>query len=95
MFSIVRPNLKKLFLTENMRLNNLNLEDKEFTEWAGKMLYNLEFHGSISLSPFIKKTNDVEAFIEDIYPKSVLQNPLKNSMFFKERAILSPKNKHC
>ncbi|CEP13636.1 hypothetical protein [Parasitella parasitica] len=72
------PKLRKLFLVENMRLSNSSELDKQ--------------RGSIQLPPFLKKTTDVEMFIEDIYPKQVLQSPIQNSVFFKERAILCSKN---
>ncbi len=76
-----------------MHLNSSNQEDKEFAEWIGNMSYKPNLHGSTSLPSYIKKSNDLDSFIENVYPRSVLQNPLENGMFFKERSILCSKNK--
>jgi hypothetical protein len=75
-----------------MRLSNLDPQDQEFTKWIGNMSYDSLFHGTIPLPSFINKMTNLGKFFEDIYPKSILQNPLENAMFFKERAILCRKN---
>ncbi|KAK4510430.1 uncharacterized protein ATC70_012169 [Mucor velutinosus] len=86
------PKLQKLSLTENMRLANSNDTDRQFADWIGKMSYEPSMIGSIALPSFLRQMTDLDQFIEDIYPQHVLQCPLQNSDFFKERAILCSKN---
>ncbi|KAK4509263.1 uncharacterized protein ATC70_007613 [Mucor velutinosus] len=86
------PKLQKLRLTENMRLANSNETDCQFADWIGRMSYESAMIGSIALPSFLRQMTDLDQFIEDIYPKHVLQRPLQNSNFFKERAILCSKN---
>ncbi|KAG1048934.1 hypothetical protein G6F42_029051 [Rhizopus arrhizus] len=38
--------------------------------------------------------DDLDQFIEDIYPENILQRPLENSGFLNERAILCSKNQN-
>lgn len=66
--------------------------DADFVTWVGKLSYDPLLEGLISLPSYIKQTTDFDSFINDIYPKEVLENPLENSMFFKEKAILCCKN---
>lgn len=86
------PGLRKLYLVESMRLSNLNETDRNFAAWIGSMSYNPQLYGSVLLPPYIHKTTDLNAFIDNIYTQEMLQSPLENSMFFKERAILCSKN---
>ncbi|KAL7322753.1 hypothetical protein PS15p_212243 [Mucor circinelloides] len=94
MSSRLWPKLHKLRLTENMRLANSNEVDRRFADWIGRMSYESSMIGTVALPSFLRQIDDLDQFIEDIYPESVLQHPLENSDSFKERAILCSKNQN-
>ena len=47
--SEIWPRLKKLKLTENMRLASSNHVDQAFSQWIGNLSYNSILNGKISL----------------------------------------------
>ena len=51
------------------------------------MSYELSMIGTVALPSFLRQMDDLDQFIEDIYPESVLQRPLENSDFSKNQNV--------
>lgn len=85
------PNLKKLKLTENMRLSGSSPIDQSFSQWIGSLSYNSLLNGKIFLPRYIAQYHSLTTFVDSIYPKEIMEQTL-DPEFFQERTIIAPKN---
>jgi hypothetical protein len=82
-----------LFLRRNMRLIS-GANNTRFGEWIRNLFYDSAMYGRISLPAYIHTTDSAEVFFHKIYPmeQMQLQGTIRNTSFFRDRAILTTKN---
>ena len=86
------PDLQILRLRRNMRIQP-GYENETFAKWIAEMSYNPECYGRIELPDVIQsRYHDAQGFTEHIYPKAQLECSDPDPNFYKDRAILTPRN---
>jgi hypothetical protein len=82
-----------LFLRRNMRLIS-GVNNTRFSEWIRNLFYNSIMYGRILLPAYIHTTDSAEVFFHKIYlmEQIQLQSIIKDTFFFRDRAILTIKN---
>jgi hypothetical protein len=83
--------LTVLQLTQNMRVSSLAV-DQIYGQWIRQIPYNSVWYDSFPPPKFLKIYDDLEEFIEAVYPTSKLSAPEKDPDFFSNRAILASTN---
>jgi hypothetical protein len=69
-------------------------DNTRFSEWIRNLFYNSAMYGRISLPTYIHTTDSAEVFFYKIYPmeQMQLQGIIRDTSFFRDRAILITKN---
>jgi hypothetical protein len=72
----------------------LKADNTRFSEWIRNLFYNSVMYGRISLPAYIHSTDSAEVFFHKIYlmEQMQLQGTIRNTSFFRDRAILIIKN---
>jgi hypothetical protein len=72
----------------------LEINNTRFGEWIRNLFYNSAMYGRILLLAYIHIINNAEVFFHKIYlmEQMQLQGIIKNTFFFRDRAILTIKN---
>ncbi|POS82695.1 hypothetical protein EPUL_003563, partial [Erysiphe pulchra] len=83
------PNIKTLFLTENMRVISGD-DNQRFAEWLARLSYDTDLYGPIEIPEWIQTTSDRNLFREFIYPKREFE--LGGTDLFEDRMILTGLN---
>ncbi|POS82035.1 hypothetical protein EPUL_005960, partial [Erysiphe pulchra] len=83
------PNIKTLFLTQNMRVISRD-DNQRFAEWLSKLSYDNNPYRPIEIPEWIQTTSDRNLFREFIYPKREIE--LGGSDLFEDRMILTGLN---
>jgi len=90
--SFIWPQLKVLFLTENMRIRTADEHNRAFLEWTQRLSYDPEYYGLIELPPFVARFEHFLDLIERVYPRALLAESGTVPDFFRTRSILASRN---
>lgn len=92
--SYLWPSLKRVRLTQNMRLNRSQPENILFATWLKRTSYDPALRGLLLLPEYVQQTTDSAQFYQAVYPQQALSGEIGSvaCKFFASRAVLTP---HC
>ena len=82
---------QKLFLRSNMRIRN-GVANEAFADWIGKMSYDPAFYGRIQLPKQVNQLNNLDSFVDTVFPPDRMRQAHLDPGFFASRAILTLRN---
>ena len=91
-YSPIWPQLEVRKLTENMRVQGADPENRAFVQWLQDLSYNPAFHGSVEPLASFGRCYSQGQLIQRVYPRSLLEAAASDSTLFADRAILCPRN---
>ena len=85
-----------LFLRINMRIRSLSQDSVHYKDWLREITYTPELQNAkVQLPSYIYSTTSIDDLINRVYPREILQDPLRYSQILRKSAILSSRNDTC
>lgn len=90
--SYIWPAIRVRCLTENMRVQGSDEDNRGFIQWLQDLPYNPELYGLTELYPAVATYSSITDFFSAVYPDELLASALFDPGVFADRCILTGTN---